>query len=165
MGGAVKQLRIMRGLERTAEKPEPVLAPTRIDFTDRTADNSLRHGWSTAEADHRWNDGTEASVVFTLTDVRPVRLRMNAMPFLADGNLAAQRADVSLNGKTLAQLVFSHQGFTTTELDLAPERLRFENTLLFHFPDATQPAAVGVNMDLRQLALGVKWIELSAAQP
>jgi hypothetical protein len=135
-------------------------ARTRIEFTTRDAEKYLWYGWSSAETESRWTSATRATIVFSLSEVRPMTLQLKVAPFLVAGKLDEQRVTIKLNGQTLADLSLRNPDLTVYPVSLPADALRERNILEFQISCAASPASLGVGADQRQLGIRVASAEL-----
>ncbi len=140
----------------------PVLeTPARIVFASREADKFLWYGWSAAEAEFRWTEGTEATFVFSLKQVDDIVLRINCAPFLFKDKLKAQRISVELNGDRVGELRLTDDAANVYPITLPKRALHTsKNILLFKLPDAAKPKDLTESNDARLLGISVQWIEI-----
>lgn len=160
-GGAIKRLRVARGLEPREErsaKTAPFVNGC-VDFDSPAAEQYLAYGWSDAEEGFRWNDGTEAAVVFRLRNPRQCRVRLRCRAFLGGGKIRQQSIKFSLNGSQLSELSLTEPETVEAEVVLAADLVRRENLLVLSLPDAVSPAACGLSLDTRQLAVAMEWMD------
>jgi hypothetical protein len=147
-------------IKRTLEFPLFPLG-TRLDLTQRDADQYLIQGWSTNERAVRWSDKRTAFIVFGLTEVHALSLRIKLTPFLVPGKLEAQQMNVMLNDQPVASL--SLKGTGEYIVTLPGNVVHEKNVIEFEFPDAASPASLGLNNDARLFGVNVEWIEITSA--
>ena len=138
----------------------PLPTRTRIDFTTREAEPYLWYGWSSAEPESRWTSATRATIIFSLSEIRPMALQIKMAPFLVAGKLEEQRVSIKLNGQSMTELSLSNPDLTIYPVLLPANTLRKRNTLEFHISGAASPASLGVGADERQLGIRVASAEL-----
>ncbi|HEY5838859.1 MAG TPA: hypothetical protein VIT19_07475 [Pyrinomonadaceae bacterium] len=146
--------------------PLPAVLPpanVRVQVGRNGAKPYLLDGWSVAEEIFRWTDGREATVIFHLDEVTDAELRMQMAPFLVPGKLERQRVGLKLNQHSLGTITLTDHVQREYSWKLPKENLQKDNVLRFELPDATTPKAVGLNEDLRELALAVSWLEIKTA--
>jgi hypothetical protein len=101
---------------------------------------------------------------FSLEEPRPLTLGIKLVPFLAQGRIAGQRVVVLLNGKPLAERMFSAPDGIEWSIPIPAGALAGRNLLLFQLPDARAPAAVGQGRKRQPRAIGLEWIVLNLAR-
>ena len=138
-------------------------ANVRVQVARNGAKPYLIDGWSVGEEIFRWTDGREATVIFHLDEVTDAELRMQMAPFLVPGKLERQRVGLKLNQHSLETITVSDPVQREYSWKLPKENLQRDNVLRFDFPDAATPKAVGLNEDMRALALAVVWLEIKTA--
>jgi hypothetical protein len=139
-----------------AELRPPELLPETLDLTQVAAVPLLGEGWSRVEGSFRWTEGASAEILFGLSAIEPLRLRLRLHPFLVPGRLDAQRVVLSLNGSPLRTLKLSNPDPRDHDLEVPAAVLRRENVLRLDLPDAASPRALGVSDDPRVLAVAVE---------
>lgn len=167
---AVKVVDLRRAPEvdrRPAAFP-PLRVGERVNLGTANAAPFLWYGWSGAETDFRWTQGTQAALAFAWGDnvdapAMPARLTLRAGAFTVPQVLPQQHITPVLNGFTLPTLIINSADTQTYEINLPSAALRRENILQFNLPDATSPTASGLGTDERLLGLRVEWFELLAA--
>jgi glycosyltransferase involved in cell wall biosynthesis len=164
-GEHVRNARVIRGLEDAAipvpHYPSPPMR--RVGFESPAVDPFLWYGWSYPEDSFRWTLGETAALTFRADDERGLELIIALEPFLCPGTIEAQRVEILLNGNALAQLQLSKAELEAHRFDLSQSSLKSENVLEFLLPDATAPIKVGLNTDVRKLALRVAWMEFRSS--
>src|SRR5436190_5735025 len=135
----------------------------RIDFTTRDAEKYLWYGWSIAEPQSRWTSATHATMIFSLTEIRPLNLKITMAPFVVPGKLDEQRVTFKLNGWILTTLPLRNSELADYRLSLPVEYLHAKNILDFQILGATTPASLGIGLDQRQLGIRVASIEVESS--
>src|SRR5204863_8244650 len=122
-----------------------------VDFTTRDADKYLWYGWSIPEPESRWTSGSHATVVFSLSEIKPVSLSIKMAPFVVQQKLETQPVTLRLNGQIVARLTLQNPMLSNYSFSLAVNALRDRNVLEFDIPEATAPAELVAGVDERQL--------------
>lgn len=161
-GTAVKKLRILRGLDpvETRSAEDAPFAPFAVACGSSDADDCLIRGWSQAESNYRWSDGPEAAIAFRSRGEGSLRLRVEFVPFLASGRLERQRVKISLRGTVVHAVTVDRADSISLECELPGTLLAPTNEVVFRFPDATSPAALGLSLDVRELAIAVRQVSV-----
>ncbi|MRW89502.1 hypothetical protein GJ699_05850 [Duganella sp. FT80W] len=131
------------------------------DLTSATLDGASLQGFADAEPWGRWSVGQEARFKFTLPEHAgrdQLKLKINLITALVNDK-HSQRMLVSVNGGPEREFVFKSTARANVELPL-PALADGQVELLMRFPDAASPRQLGINADERQLAVGVKSIEI-----
>ncbi len=121
----------------------------------------LANGWSSADDSGVWSDA-KVSVVEIPHDflgAGPVSIDIDASVFIApERGLGAQNVQVSANGDLIGafRLTESNARLVLTIPGSAVKRNPDAIELRFELPDAARPADLGVSLDDRQLAIGLK---------
>ncbi len=129
-----------------------------IDFKSHDADNYLWYGWSMAEPESRWSNATHATMIFSLSELKPITLKFRAAAFLVPGKLDEQHVNLSLNGHSLTTLTLKNPELADYTVTLPAAKLRARNVLDFDIPGAATPASLGVSRDQRQLGLRISLV-------
>src|SRR5262249_11771610 len=133
-----------------------VMCEGELDFTNRghSAD-ALERGWSVAEPDGTWNDGTNA--VISCRSVSPPktfsRVEINGRAFAPSGR--RQRLKFSVNGHSRPELTWDsgqQQSFFLALPGSSSGRWEFR----FEFPDAISPKELDMSRDARRLAFKIR---------
>jgi hypothetical protein len=124
-----------------------------VDFSRTEADNYFWNGWSRPEDVGRWTESNEATMVFALSELKPLELKLRLAPFLAPQKLSQQRLIVKLNGQLVADLQLTDNNVKEFSVSLPRSALRLENVLSFSVPAAASPAQFGVGTDERRLGV------------
>jgi hypothetical protein len=133
----------------------------RIELAAANAPDCLWYGWSPAEQDSRWTEGSEATIVFRVEDVRDMVFRMKLHAFVIPKLHPQQRLGIKLNGNVIQNLSFEDGEAHEITVGLPASILRSQNTLEFSLPDAVSPKALGIGEDTRELGTAVYWIQFS----
>ena len=144
--------------------PIPDVVPPlleQIDATKAEAEPFLWYGWSAAESQFRWNDGSEAALVFAMQSPRDTILTMRAGGFVVPGS-AQQRVRVALNGQVLRNFSILDEPAREYTIELPASLLREKNVLTFTLPDARSPQSLGLGNDPRKLGLALYWLKFTA---
>jgi hypothetical protein len=145
--------------------PYPQYQPgTRVRAVDSASRAHFADGWSPPADGVRWSTAREAVFTFALEEPRPLTLGIRLVPFLAQGRIARQRVVVLLNGKPLAERDLASPDSVEWSIPIPVGALAGRNLLLFQFPDARAPAAVGQGRKRQPRAIGLEWIMLNPAQ-
>jgi hypothetical protein len=157
-----KQPQFLAGLLPPPFPANVPLLPMRtpIDFTTHDAEKYLWFGWSGAEPESRWTDGTRATIVFSLSELKPLTLQLVMAPFLVAGKLDEERVTIRLNGRILCQLVLRNPDLTAYPVSISQDALRERNILEFQISGTASPASLGLGADERELGIRVGSIEL-----
>jgi hypothetical protein len=158
-----QQTQFLAGLRRKppAEWP-PLHWEQPLAFDQGETNRYLWYGWSGPEPGFRWNEGTEAAVVFSLNETGPARLEMRLAPFVLPGRVAQQRLTLALNGCNLSPRMTLTDGAPQTLSFSLPEGcLAAHNELIFTLPDAVSPQSSGLGNDSRLLGVRVEWLRLA----
>lgn len=128
----------------------------------------LRNGWSGAEASGTWSSSDTATLHIPLAHSGSAAAITHAhfwlAPFLAEGQLKAQSATLSLNGTPLQQWQVQRPGCYSAPL---PEALvQGNNALVFSWslPDAAAPKDFGLSDDFRTLAILLQAMQLGSGE-
>ncbi|HLA12177.1 MAG TPA: hypothetical protein VJ023_16435 [Pyrinomonadaceae bacterium] len=127
-----------------------------IDFSNHQGDTFCWYGWSTAEPGGRWSDSTDATIVFSLEEIRPSLLELKISPYLGGDKITAQRVVVRLNGMAVADLHLNSGDARVYPIPLPTGALKQQNELAFEIPNATAPVTLNDGIDVRRL--GIKLI-------
>ncbi len=127
-----------------------------FDFTSNGwIDPSILIGFSGAEMEGRWTEGSNAKFTCTVKDKTPRKLKINLTPFLY-GAHNIQRLSITIKS-TLNDYVFSKtSGTQSIEIALPSYKDGEKMTIDFHIPDAISPKQVGVSKDRRLLGVRIK---------
>ncbi len=119
----------------------------------------LLDGWFEQEAWGTWSDGSVADMILPLSFNDPDRIIVEANALVSSSH-PKQDVEVWVNGVLAASARLSAGEGNRIEVsipDATYERLEESGylRLQFRFPDAARPREIGMNRDLRQLALGL----------
>ena len=158
-----RETQMLAGLIRP---PQPRVYPPLEGTLKLSSEESFKYlwyGWSGAEGDHRWTDGREASIVFTLRTISDKNLKLKLMPYLAEGKHQQQRVEITLNGTTLRLLVLTSTQPSVHNLEVPANLFKERNLLIMGLPDAISPSEVEGKEDWRRLGVAVWWIAFENA--
>jgi hypothetical protein len=137
---------------------------TRLAYWDLAAiapNGASLQGFADNERWGRWSVGQEARFNFTLPehDRRDdLKLKINLVTAMVNKQ-HSQRMRVSINGGPEREFVFKSTARASVEL-LLPDPGSGNSEVVMRFPDAASPRQLGINADERQLAVGIKSIEI-----
>jgi hypothetical protein len=119
----------------------------------------LVSGWGRVEEWGTWSEGNEADMVLRAPPEARV-MTIEAAAFVQTQH-TSQRVEVSINGVAALSTQFTRLQDNTLELPLTPairEKAGVDGQLRVHFrlPDAISPKALGLGVDERVMALGLK---------
>lgn len=139
-----------RLVEFQMQNAAPMRSVFNIDFQSKAVGFL---GFSGAERDFRWTEGTHSAIAFKLADGNTA---LSSLRLRADF-LGEQRMTVSINGKKMVDGVYSGSNqvieLPITKGQLAPGM----NVLAFDLPDAHRPPSA----DLRVLAMAFRSLSLN----
>jgi hypothetical protein len=116
----------------------------------------LERGWQEPENWGIWSSGTNSRIKFPLTDIKPKSIELS-MRALVNPKLPTQHVEIWVNGK-LSKVVEINQPFgNKIRIDL--EQLSKAIDLQFKLPNAAKPIDLGINQDVRQIAIGLELVE------
>lgn len=118
-------------------------------------------GFGPVEPFGRWSLGRQASFVYTLpqpatSDILKVKITL-ATALVNDAH--PQRVFISVDGREKKEFVFKNTARANVEFPI-PAPSGTQGVIKMEFPDAISPQELGINADSRQLAIGVKSIEV-----
>ena len=128
-----------------------------VDFTIGGGSDPLKvSGWSKAEPDFTWTQGTTAILAARVKPTeKPVTMRLKAAGMIKPPDLPFQPVEVFVNNEKVADL----QVGDTAEFSIAipPEMTKAGGllTITFRVPKAASPKALGLNQDERVLGIRV----------
>lgn len=156
-----RQTQFLAGLVRPPLKREYPLVTlgNKIEFRSPAADKYLWYGWSGAEKIVRWTEGNEAALIFRLSEVRDLLLRMKVRPFVSPGLLTQQRLKIELNNHALGDVVLDQQEGYELTFKLDRNQLATDNVLRISLPDANSPYDLGLSIDERRLGIAAEWMQ------
>lgn len=130
----------------------------------------LPSGWDSAEPGGVWSRGNHADIVIDPNDLPSVPAGLH-LAFTAVGLVTPehprQRAIVKLNGVEVGQFVASYpDGLITIGLDISAATLSSGKKIRigFDLPDAASPKSLGINEDLRMLAIQLRTLTVNSNQ-
>jgi hypothetical protein len=111
--------------------------------------------------DWQWTDGSLLAFQFVGRHAEgPVIIRLDAVPFLADGKLKQQRVHFYTNGNDQGLQVMDNAGQLSFIVPANVWNASPVVTLAFYLPDATSPSSLGLSGDTRIIGLGFKGLEI-----
>jgi hypothetical protein len=113
----------------------------------------LTIGWQESEDWGSWSSGKIAGLRFPLASNRPQQVELTFRA-LVTPTLPAQRIEVLVNGK-LSQVVQSKQAYGNTLVIPVPKE-GSEMKVSLRLPNAAKPVDLGINKDVRQIAIGLE---------
>lgn len=150
--------------KRWHTRPVYLATKTRLGYWDLASKQipaERLRGFGPAEPFGRWTEGREASFQYSLPEP-PKRdtlsLKINLITAMVNDQ-HSQRVLVSVNGGEKHEFVFK----TTARASIAltvPAPAGTQGEIRMELPDAVSPRVLGINADPRQLAIGVKSIEI-----
>lgn len=114
-------------------------------------------GFSAPEPEGIWTAGPRAAITFRIVPERhtDIDIRLELRPFVVRKSLPRQELSVISGGRELARWSIGEQGFRTRRL-IIPSSCVDDDGLIrleLAIPTCTQPSALGVNSDGRQLGV------------
>ena len=103
-----------------------------------------------------WNDGNMAVLDFHIAKPQSdIELIANIKPFIAPGRLDYQRVKIYINDKKVGEWTVTKSNFHDEAIDIPRDYFKEGGLvkLRFALPDAESPSILGINGDLRKLAL------------
>jgi hypothetical protein len=113
----------------------------------------LTRGWEEPEEWGSWSSGKSAELRFPLASNRPQQAELTFRALVTPA-LPAQRIEVLVNGK-LSQVVQYNQAYGNTLVIPVPKE-GSEMTVSLRLPNAAKPVDLGINKDVRQIAIGLE---------
>lgn len=132
----------------------PVQSGQKLNFAQ--LNSSLEYftrGWQEPEEWGSWSSGKLAELRFPLAGNRPQQIEMTFRA-LVTPSLPAQRIKVLVNGK-LNQVVQYKQAYGNTLVIPVPKE-GSEMKISLRLPTAAKPVDLGINKDIRQIAIGLE---------
>jgi hypothetical protein len=155
-----RQPQFLAGLIRPPLPRTLALLEGRVNFGLSSADAFVWYGWSRGEESFRWSDQTEAALAFTMPEDSSGTLVIRIVPFLAPGQVDAQRLEIFINDILRESLTLPTSAPVDVALEVTREQLIERNTVIFALPDATSPQSLGISDDQRSLGVQIHWLEL-----
>ena len=118
----------------------------------------LGEGWADPDHEGVWSTNAKANLVFPLSKGNVSKLVFEARPLTSSAHLA-QKIQVQVNGIPAMPVTLLSDSGNRFEIDIPKkiqEQLLRQPTLIkveFEFPNAARPFDLGINNDLRQLAI------------
>jgi hypothetical protein len=131
-------------------------------FTFCQYQSGLRYttsGWSHPEDWGTWSDGADAIILLPLETEQASTILVEANPLLSHSH-SKQTVEVKINGIHTNSVRLTANSGGKFEIEI-PEKIRQQlrhNKVLklqLHFPDAARPVDIGINSDVRTLAIGL----------
>jgi hypothetical protein len=138
--------------------PDALLPPVQIGEKLNFAQLSpsleyFTRGWQEPEDWGSWSSGKVAELRFPLASNRPQQVEM-IFRALVTSSLPAQRIEVLVNGK-LTQVMQYKQAYGNTLVIPVPKE-GSEMKISLRLPTAAKPIDLGINKDVRQIAIGLE---------
>ena len=140
-----------------------VIAPLElgdIDLTGQESDKYLWYGWSGPEQGFRWTDGRRAAMVFSWNQRDDLTLLLKLSPMLIPEKVKEQVVSLDLNGRKIGSYTLLEEKDYELAFELPGALLANTNTIIIHLPNASLPPPTETNLDLRRLAVSVKWMRV-----
>ncbi len=142
------------GVKLTVPFVPPPPPEGRLEMGDPAAAEYLRRGWGGYERKYRSSEGHVAEIGFSLAEVEPMRLTLQAKTF------QHERVRVFLNGTLLEDVADEGREFGVHSVSLPASLLRETNLIRFELPDAHSPKSVGLGEDARVLGITIEWLTI-----
>lgn len=125
----------------------------------------LLDGWSISSDSESttWTKADEARLSFRISPPKRDRVVLSAtmLPFLARGLLPHQRVVIHVNGELVGEWVLTERALGSHSIEMPADNFRDEDVVIgFKFPNAVAPRELGVNSDVRTLAVRFASIRL-----
>lgn len=145
---------------------KPAIFGDELTITDRDP-RFLESGFSGWEGSERWTGSHEVNLLFRIDQIPRgnTKLTLNFSRVLVTDKYPKQRAEIWLNGHYLGTAELRDgKPQMTWEFSVPPGALVAGDVarLEIRLPDATTPKALGLNIDIRTLAVGIRSIRVSA---
>jgi hypothetical protein len=138
----------------------------RVNFSKNESKNDFNTlGWSEPESLFTWTNGNRTDLVFPIDSARSdLILTSSLFPFLGDGSIRAQVADIFCNNVLVGHWDVFCDGIHRCKI---PQAYTYNGTLQisFHIPNAARPTTFGHPSDSRRLGLGFRWLQLDELIP
>jgi len=137
-----------------------------VTFHSENSTSSLTfQGWGNQESNHRWTEGSKASLRFRLDDYKShdLVLRLNATGYLG-GGLENQKIDVNINDTHVARWEMIGQSVYKASVPAGLVSEDGKVSLVFDISDPTAPCEVGESIDCRKLGMAVKDLVIDYAK-
>ena len=135
-------------------------AGERMEFRSSAPSVSyLGEGWAQAETWGTWSLGQRGIISLPFLDAKATSLLIEARPLISPTH-PTQKLSFSINGVPAGNITLSSNELGTFQIAIPREAMDacIRNKLLtleFRFPNAASPKEMGINGDLRPLALGL----------
>lgn len=125
----------------------------------------LLDGWSIRSNSESttWTKADEARLSFRISPPKRDRVVLSAtiLPFLAKELLPHQRVVIRVNGKFVGEWVLTERAMRSHSIEVPADIFRDDDVVIgFKFPNAVAPIELGVNRDVRTLAVRFASISL-----
>ncbi|HXM32025.1 MAG TPA: hypothetical protein VN921_00110 [Chthoniobacterales bacterium] len=118
-------------------------------------------GWSGAEAEFTWTDGTSAKLKLPIPDHDgPLTLRMKLGGLIQPRELPVQNVAVYANGEKIADWQVGEPADFTAPIPLELTRNAEDLNIKLRIPDAASPQSLGMSYDGRLLGVRCYFVEL-----
>lgn len=151
-------------LSRPMPAAIPALRFGSIDFSQAESDSYIWNGWSRSEAECRWTEERQATLVFGLEQPQDVLLTIKFLPFLVPNKVQSQRVTILLNDQQVDEFTAVDPSPSERTIRLPAGLLRQRNVLRFVLPDAASPASFGLSADERLLGIAVFSMKFEGAK-
>lgn len=132
----------------------PIQAGEKLNFVQLNSSlEYLTRGWQESEEWGSWSSGKNAELRFPLGSNRPQQAELSFRALVTTA-LPAQRIEVLVNGK-LSQVVQYKQAYGNTLVIPVPKE-GSEMKINLRLPNAAKPIDLGINKDVRQIAIGLE---------
>jgi hypothetical protein len=130
------------------------------DFATDTISSDMIKGFGPIDHFGRWSIGHQAFFKYALAEApdRAIRIRIALVTALVKGD-HFQRVWISVNGERKQEFLLTNTADKNIDLTIASSSGN-QGEIDFELPDAISPKDLGINADTRQLAIGVKSIEI-----
>ncbi|MBU3604089.1 glycosyltransferase family 39 protein [Polynucleobacter sp. AP-Kaivos-20-H2] len=118
--------------------------------------NYLLSGWQDSEDWGSWSAGNESKIVLPFSNERP-RFMQLSIRALVNSSHPSQRIEVWGNGKFLKQVEITHAFNNKLNIEIPSDSSELKLTL--KLPGAARPIDLGINQDVRKIAIGVEAAE------
>ena len=116
-------------------------------------------GWTSPDGELRRSVGTRADIVFRTDGGHSSAIELTLEPWIMP-QWPQQRVRISLNGRSIGELVLTHGGPETYRFDIPEGALTDSNILTLRFPDARSPRSLHVGEDTNAYAIGLHSLRL-----
>lgn len=122
-----------------------------INFSSRGALDKVVTGFSPAEPNGRWSEGSNAVLRCKVETALPATAYLNTVGLVTDAHM--QRMIVSVNDEPAQTVEYSAQSPSRVVAIPLPHQAASELVFKFTFPDAISPRDLGMSIDSRMLAV------------